>query len=140
MKREIVGASPDAPIVENENGGMQSKVGYAFHLLDANALLAVAQVFAEGAEKYARDNWRLISCEEHINHAIGHLVLALAGDRQDDHLAHAIARTMMAYATQADGSLEARREFIGQPHICNNCGVMFDSHQRDNCPSCKALL
>ena len=89
---------------------MQSHVPFAFHLLDANATMAIARVFAEGAEKYVRDNWRLITCEEHINHALTHLFAALAGDKQDEHLEHAGARMIMAIATQKDGSLEKRPE------------------------------
>lgn len=107
--------SPNAPIVTNEQGGMQSHIPYAFHLLDANATMAVARVFGEGAERYERDNWRKISCEEHINHALTHLFAALGGDKQDEHLEHAGARLIMAIATQGDGSLEARPECTPNP-------------------------
>ncbi len=106
--------SPNAPTITNEQGGMQSHVPFAFHLLDANATMAIARVFAEGASKYARDNWRLITCEEHINHALTHLFAALAGDKQDEHLEHAGARMIMAIATQKDGSLERRLEYVSK--------------------------
>jgi hypothetical protein len=109
--RYITGSlSPDAPIAVNGKGGMQSHLPYAFHLLDANAMMEIAKVFGQGAKKYARDNWRKISCEEHLNHAITHIFAALAGDKQDDHLSHAGARIVMALATRDDGSLEARPE------------------------------
>lgn len=94
--------SPNAPIP------------FAFHLIYANATMAIARVFAEGAERYERDNWRLISCEEHINQAITHLFAALAGDKQDEHLEHAGARIIMAIATQKDGSLEKRPEYVSK--------------------------
>lgn len=113
------GLSPDTPTHTNEKGGMQSAIPYAFHLLDANALLDIAKVFAEGAEKYARDNWRKITCEEHINHIMTHLWAALSGDKQDDHLEHAGARVIMALATKNDGSLEKRPECI-QPLSLEN--------------------
>jgi hypothetical protein len=104
------GLSQEAPVVTNEKGGKQSHLPYAFHLTDANAMMEIAKVFGQGAKKYARDNWRKISCEEHLNHAITHIFAALAGDKQDDHLSHAGARIVMALATRDDGSLEARPE------------------------------
>lgn len=96
MKKPNLGK--DAPITTNASGGKQSDPCCAFHLLDAHAMMALANVTYEGAKKYARDNWRLISKEEHINHALTHLFAHLAGDRQDDHLEHALCRVMMALA------------------------------------------
>lgn len=42
-------------------------------------------------------NYKKIPAEEHVNHAIQHLYAYLAGDISDDHLAHAILRTMFAF-------------------------------------------
>jgi hypothetical protein len=39
----------------------------------------------------------LIPGEEHINHAIVHLFASLAGDKSDDHIAHAVVRCLFAY-------------------------------------------
>lgn len=83
-------------IETNENGGMQSAIGTAFHLLPPKAMFALARVFAEGAKKYAPDNWRLIPIAEHINHGINHDYLYLANDTTEEHLAHAAARALMA--------------------------------------------
>jgi len=97
-----VGVGPDAPIVTNENGGMQSQVERAFHLMDGKAMFRLAGVLYIGAQKYPRDNWRKIDSESHINHALQHLFAHQAGDRQDDHLGHAFCRLMMACATEVD--------------------------------------
>lgn len=68
------------------------------------ALITIAKVLQEGAERYEANNWRLIPQEEHINHALIHLMGALMGDTQDNHIEHALTRIMMAYATEvSDG-------------------------------------
>ena len=59
----------------------------------------IGKVLKEGAEKYAPNNWRLIPQEEHINHALIHIMALSMGDTQDDHLDHALCRLMMALAT-----------------------------------------
>ncbi len=64
------------------------------------ALIRIAKVLQEGASRYAPNNWRLIPQEEHINHALIHLLAAEMGDTQDNHIDHALCRLMMAYATQ----------------------------------------
>lgn len=92
------GLGKDAEITTNTAGGKQSRIEFAFHLLDAPAIMALANVVYQGAEKYARDNWRLISEEEHLNHALAHIFAYMAGDRQDDHLEHALCRLMMSVA------------------------------------------
>jgi hypothetical protein len=89
---------PDAPIVENERGGKQSKTAYRFDLVDASASLHLARIFDYGAKRYAPDNWRKISVKDHINHALLHINLYLAGDTQDDHLGHAMWRMHAADA------------------------------------------
>ena len=100
--KSVPGVGPDVPIVTNEKGGMQSKVERAFHLMDGKAMFRLAGVLHIGAQRYARDNWRKIDCEDHINHALQHLFAYQAGDRQDDHLGHAFCRLMMACATEPE--------------------------------------
>lgn len=63
-------------------------------------LLVIAKVLKEGSEKYEPNNWRLIPEEEHLNHALIHLSAYLKGNKEDDHIAHAACRIMMAYATE----------------------------------------
>jgi hypothetical protein len=84
----------------NEQGGKQSKLEYAFHLIDAKAMFALAKVMYEGAQNYEVDNWRKISVDEHINHAQSHIWAHKAGDKQDFHLSHAFTRCMMALAVE----------------------------------------
>lgn len=95
----IAGVGPDVPTVINQNGGKQSSLPYAFHLIDSKAIFALAGVLHEGAEKYERDNWRKIPAESHVNHALSHIFAWMAGDKQDQRLAHAFTRLMMGVAT-----------------------------------------
>lgn len=63
-------------------------------------VINIAKILQYGAERYKPNNWRLIPQEEHINHALVHIIAHLAGDTQDDHLNHALCRLMMAKATE----------------------------------------
>ena len=103
----VKGVEPDAPVVTNEKGGKQSDSPYAFHMIPVSSVLAAAEVCAYGAKKYGETignrNYTKIPTEEHINHAIAHMYAYLAGDRTDDHLGHAIVRTMFAYDTSQKG-------------------------------------
>lgn len=62
-------------------------------------VINIAKILQYGAEKYTPNNWRLIPEEEHINHALIHIIAHLIGDTQDDHINHALCRLMMAKAT-----------------------------------------
>lgn len=73
---------------------------------DLQQVIRIAKVLQFGADKYKANNWRLIPQEEHINHALIHLIAALAGDTQDDHIDHALCRLMMAYATKKSDNFE----------------------------------
>jgi hypothetical protein len=106
MTEIIKSVSPDAEIVVNEHGGKQSKTAYGFHLIDADAILSLAEVLQYGASRYERDNWRKIPAEEHFNHMIIHWYAWIKGDRSDNHLAHMFCRAMMAYATGTAEELE----------------------------------
>lgn len=61
-----------------------------FDLISPIALRRLAETYAEGAAKYGDRNWENgFPASVIINHALRHLNLWLAGDRQEDHLAHA---------------------------------------------------
>lgn len=94
----IDGVGKDAPMVTNEKGGKQSAVKYRMDLVDPHAMFEMTRILREGAVKYGIDNWRKIPCEEHINHMLIHAYAHLAGDTQDDHLAHMMCRAMFAVA------------------------------------------
>ena len=97
----VFGVEPDAPVITNQNGGKQSNTPSGFHLLPASALFDAAQVAKYGADKYGETfeqrNYTKIDTIEHLNHAVQHIYAILAGDKQDDHLGHAIVRMMFAY-------------------------------------------
>jgi len=61
-----------------------------YDLISAIALRRVAETYAEGAIKYTANNWRRgIPASNLLNHALGHVVAFMAGDRSEDHMAHA---------------------------------------------------
>lgn len=96
----VPGVGKDAPMTVNENGGKQSKVDYDFPSIDPLVMLRLASIAHEGSQKYGRWNWRRISLEENLNHALTHIFAYMAGDRQDDHLGHAFCR--LAFALSLD--------------------------------------
>lgn len=109
-KNVLIGVAPDEPIVTNADGGKQSDTPYGFHLLPIQSVFAAAQVAKYGADKYGETftqrNYTKIPVEEHINHCIQHLYAYLAGDKQDDHLGHAIVRAMFAFDVDRRKKLE----------------------------------
>lgn len=98
----VVGVGPDAPIVTNEVGAKQSHSPYRMDLIDAKALLKIAQVHKQGGDKYGDTNWRGISVNDHINHALVHVYAYLAGDTSDEHISHAATRLIFALALELD--------------------------------------
>lgn len=90
-------------IETNERGGRQSKLAERADLLPPSALLAVAKVLKEGAEKYGDRNWRQIECQSHLNHAMRHLLNYLAGDKTESHLEHAACRILMGLEIKTVG-------------------------------------
>jgi hypothetical protein len=101
----IDGVGPDAPKVTNEFGGQQSQLHFRFDLLDAQAIFALARVLDYGVRKrgYPANNWRAISVDENINHALMHIMAYMGGDTQDDHLVHAFVRMMFAVGVDLQG-------------------------------------
>jgi len=102
------GLEKDAPVVVNKRGGEQSYTAFAYHLLDPVAIQELAKVMSYGERKgYKRDNWRLLSIDDHLNHTMMHLMAFMAGDKQDNHLEHAFTRMMFALA------VHKRPRFLG---------------------------
>ena len=81
----------------DDHGGVETPISYRFSLLPLAGLIAAAETMGEGEAK-GRDNqgWRSIPIDRILDHAMGHIIAYLAGDREEDHLAHAICRVMMA--------------------------------------------
>jgi hypothetical protein len=91
----IKGLSKDEPVIENDKGGKQSDSPYRFDLLDPTAMFKLAEVLAIGLKRYPDpDNWKKIPANEHLNHAMQHLMAYLDGDTQDDHIGHFFCRAM----------------------------------------------
>lgn len=94
--------SRDSKTVTLPGGGKQSETFCRMDLIDSFAILSLASVLKEGCDKYGEDNWRSISVADHINKALIHLYMFLAGDKGDDHLEHAFTRLMMAVAIKGE--------------------------------------
>lgn len=61
-----------------------------FDLIHPIALIALARVYGEGADKYLPFNWeRGMPISSLMNHTLRHYVMFLAGDRTEPHLEHA---------------------------------------------------
>ncbi|MEA4884267.1 MAG: dATP/dGTP diphosphohydrolase domain-containing protein [Clostridia bacterium] len=116
----IPGVGPDAPPTVNEKGGKQSYSPYRFDLLDAKAMLRLAEIAGRGAAKYGADNWRKLDINDNINHALVHLYAHLAGDKQDDHLVHALCRVL--FATAQDGEEDEATDDEPKPYRVVLCG------------------
>lgn len=65
--------------------------GTRFDLISPHILQALAETYAEGAQKYGDDNWlKGIPSKDLMNHALRHINLWQLGDTSEDHLAHAM--------------------------------------------------
>jgi hypothetical protein len=107
IRLTYTGLTPDAPIDTNEQGGQQSKVEGRFDLIPPVAMFELAKVMQHGAERYAPRNWYKIPLDSHLNHLLMHAFAYLAGDRQEDHLSHILARAAMAVEINAlEGDVE----------------------------------
>jgi hypothetical protein len=78
----------------------QSQRGYAFDQVDPRALLELARVMEEGKKTHAPGGWRSLSIEDHLSHAVTHIMAWRARKRSIDHLPRAFTRLMMAVAIE----------------------------------------
>jgi hypothetical protein len=64
--------------------------GQRYDLIPHVGLRRLAETCAEGAVKYGEGNWlKGIPSSDLLNHALAHVHAYAAGDRGEDHLAHA---------------------------------------------------
>jgi hypothetical protein len=92
--------------VDQTNGGRHSKVGANFMAIPPDAVWALAQIFERGADAHHDpdgSNWRKLSVEIHLNHALFHINAWQRGLVGEDHLGHAMCRLVMAFTAENGG-------------------------------------
>ena len=109
----------DGDIYVNEHGGRQSYVSCRMDLIPPENLLLLGQCLGFGAKKYGENNWRQITEQENINHALVHLVKWLSGDRSEPHLVNTLARVNFAL-WHAIQSKEQGLEYVHPDQIKQN--------------------
>lgn len=82
--------------VTNEQGGKQAFTEADFSQIPPFALRLLAQCCGFGSRKYGPGNWKKISIESQIAHAMNHLNEFRLGDRSEPHLVNAAVRVMFA--------------------------------------------
>lgn len=88
------------PISHPQQTFPQAKEENEYRYFSPNWLNAIAKGLTAGAEKHPGETWRKIPANEHAWRAVRHLVMYLAGDREDSHIVNASMRCMMAFETE----------------------------------------
>lgn len=86
----------EGPVEVNAAGGRQSAIPVRLDLIPPLAFLRVGEICKTGSARHGEENWRRISCKDHLNHALRHLYEHLAGATDEDHLGNAACRCLMA--------------------------------------------
>lgn len=94
----INGLSDDCAVEMNGDGGFQHSRPYRSEALFFKALLSVSGVRYDAVvnKGYPDENYKLIPKRVHIGRALTHIFAYMAGDKSNDHLAHAATRILMA--------------------------------------------
>jgi len=72
----------------------------------------IQKVMEEGKIKYPDDEWKGQSVMVHLAHAKDHIMACVNGKKDDDHLAHAFTRLMMAIAIERGYMDEEEDDFL----------------------------
>jgi hypothetical protein len=94
----------DGGTVRFQTGAVRSSDAEAtrYDLISPIGLEAVARTCAEGAAKYSDFNWEAgMPVHDLLNHALRHIYRHLAGDRSEEHLAHAAWGLLAAIHSEA---------------------------------------
>ena len=137
----------------------QSKIDFEVWEYILPALPMIAEVSAKGFEKYGTGNWKKVSTQDNLAHAIRHLCLYRDqqsgmrlpdGEEKENHLAHACARLMMELAKKINTHSHKNESYIrhgkwiekpyllGTSMFCSWCNTNYGmSHEIYNyCPNC----
>lgn len=97
VPREDVVISPQVAQFATVAVRSADREGERYDLISPIAMKRLAQTCDEGAKKYGDFNWEKgMAVSGLLNHAISHIYTYLAGDRSEDHLAHAVWNCMSA--------------------------------------------
>jgi hypothetical protein len=93
------GATLSQPTVDNvpiKNVGLQTHIEARFDYVHPVVLKLLAECLGFGAKKYGNTNYRKISVQQHLNHAMNHINEHNRGDVDELHLVNALARIHFA--------------------------------------------
>ena len=86
----------------NANGGKQAHVRARMDQIPAECLLLLGECLATGLERYGEGNWKKLTLEENLNHAMVHITRHRMGDMTEPHLVNALARINFALWQNVD--------------------------------------
>jgi len=104
----------DEEIETTKDGGRHSRILEKVSLFPVMVLLAVLRLLGEGAAKYGADNWRSIPAQDHLDHAMRHILRVMSGEAPWTELLNAICRC--AFAAEVMRVEAARRAADAVPH------------------------
>lgn len=86
----------DGTKVTNATKGSQSFLLANFRCIPPCVLRLLAQCLGFGMIKYGFENWKNISMDDNLSHAMNHINEWRRGDRSEPHLVNAMARLTFA--------------------------------------------